>query len=212
MSIDALSGASDGYIQKTLDRLEPKLRLLCDTANFALHVNVVLCPESIDGFDAMLAALRQYPVMVSVNVVHDKRGAAMIADERYVKAWRTHFSSSNVFSRFEEEYGAELLAGDEPDWHCRAGGRSLYVDEFGEVHFCAGQRNRIRRHIEEYSAEDVRRFGSTVKECEKGCSVFCVYRASLIDNDWFEAAKKTIGSLDITARGHDALARFVKKA
>ena len=178
---------------KTLERLAPKLDLLCEKGAFETHVTVVLCPETIDSFAELLRRLQKYPVLVSVNVVHDSRGVATIMGERYVKAWRSHFLTSKVFTRLEEEYGALLLAGTPPRWHCaHAGERSMYIDEFGEVHFCAGQRHRVNCKIEDFSARDARRFGAMVKGCEMGCSVFCVYRASLVDNNLFEAATKTL--------------------
>lgn len=192
LSIDGLERSSGGYIQKSLRSLRHKLDMVCRLAAFETHATVVLCPETLLGFGRLLGELRQYPIRVSINLVHDANGKTVIQGIPYLDAWQEHFTTSQVFSRLEQQYGANLLRGNPQDWHCRAGERSLYVDEFGEVQYCASQRGRVGCDIEHYDTANAHRHGSQKKGCEQGCSVFCVYRASLVDNSPLRAATQLI--------------------
>jgi hypothetical protein len=106
----------------------------------------------------------------------------------YLRLWEHQARTGTPLSRIEYEYGKRLLRGERPHWRCRAGARFLYVDEFGRVQFCSAQRGRLDKPVTEYTREDIRRHGRTRKGCEAGCSLFCVYRASLVDNAPLRAA------------------------
>lgn len=192
LSIDALVRSRGAYIQKTLDTLRGKLDMLCHLATFDAHVTVVLCPETVQGFRHLLREIKRYPIRVSINLVHDENGRCTIKGLPYLDAWSGHFETGQVFSHLEEQYGTRLLRGDPEQWHCRAGERSLYVDENGQVQYCASQRGRIHCDIENYDAEMARQHGSWKKGCERGCSVFCVYRASLVDNSPLTAMSRML--------------------
>ncbi len=183
ISIDALRRDPDHYVQKTLQSLRPKLERLAAHARFDVHVTTVLCGETVAEFDALMTALREYPFRVSVNIMHDVHGQAVVQGPEFERAWERHFGSGRAFAYLEEDYGRRLLAGERPDWTCRAGGRFLYVDEHGTVELCSGQRGRIGKTIEEFTAKDLETNRNQKKGCEKGCSILCVYRDSLLDND-----------------------------
>lgn len=191
LSIDAME-RSGRYIQKSLDCLQRKLEMVCQLAAFDTHVTVVLCPETLPRFSELLRALKQFPVRVSVNLVHDASGKSLVSGSPYLLAWLEHFHVSRVFSTLEQRYGSSLLQGEPRDWHCRAGERSLYVDELGQVQYCASQRGRIGCDIEDFDTKAARRNGALKKNCERGCSVFCVYRASLVDNNPLFAAAQLL--------------------
>jgi MoaA/NifB/PqqE/SkfB family radical SAM enzyme len=183
ISIDSLRVDPSHYVQKTLRSLKPKLERLARYARFDVHITTVLCGATVAEFDELMGELGKYPFRVSVNIMHDEHGQAMVQGPEFERAWTRHFESGRAFSYLEEDYGRRLLAGEKPDWTCRAGSRFLYVDEHGTVELCSGQRGRIGKDIESFTAEDIRAQHDQPKGCEKGCSILCVYRDSLLDND-----------------------------
>ena len=182
VSIDRLKPDPTGYVQKSLKSVAAKLRRLKARATFDVHVTLVLCEASKDEFRATLRALRALAVPVSVNLVHDERGKVIVGGREYLELWDEHHRAGGAFLSIEHGYGRRLLQGERPDWHCRAGARFLYVDEFGKVQLCSAQRGRPAKPVTEYGVDDIRAHSRSRKGCESGCSMFCVYRNSQLDN------------------------------
>jgi molybdenum cofactor biosynthesis enzyme MoaA len=195
LSIDTLKPRANMYIQKSLKTLRKKIELLLKHAEFSVHANIVLCEESKPEFKEIVAELRRYNIPVTVNLLHDDTGKTIISGPEYVELWDYHLKHSKVISFIEEDYGRELLEGRTKDWHCRAGGRHIYIDEFGNAQYCASQRGRLNKPIVEYTRKDIKEQSNTKKGCESGCSIFCVYRASLVDNDFPKVAKALFKSV-----------------
>lgn len=189
VSIDALYPDGSRYIQKSMKSLVPKLERLQRLAKFDVHVTIVLCEGSKDHFKATLHELRQFGLLVSVNLIHNDRGMVKIGGPKHLELWEHHYQKGTPFSFIEYDYGRQLLQGRRPAWKCRAGARFLYVDEFGNVQFCSAQRGRLNKPVTQYSREDMRRHSRTYKGCEEGCSLFCAYRDSQVDNAPFSAIK-----------------------
>jgi len=183
VSIDALRADPTLYVQKTLRSLKPKLERLALHARFDVHVTTVLCDATVAEFDELMTELSRFPFRVSVNIMHDERGQAMVRGQEFERAWTRFFESGRAFSYLEEDYGRRLLTGENPDWTCRAGSRFVYVDEHGQVQLCSGQRGRIGKDVESFTVRDLQAHRNQPKGCEKGCSILCVYRDSLLDND-----------------------------
>lgn len=183
VSIDAVRVDPNQYIQKTLRSLEPKLERLAKYARFEVHLTTVLCAETVDRFDELLTALERHPFRISVNVVHDDHGQALVSGSAFESAWKRHYENGRPFSYLEENYGRRLLSGERPDWTCQAGSRFLYVDEDGMVELCSGQRGRIQKPITEFRRADLDANRNVRKGCERGCSILCAYRDSLLDDD-----------------------------
>jgi MoaA/NifB/PqqE/SkfB family radical SAM enzyme len=182
VSIDTLVPDKAGYLQKTLKSILPKLERLRRLAAFDVHVNLVLCESSKRHFKETLAELRRLGFFVAVNPIHSDRGTIEITGSEYVELWEHHYQHSKPNSFIEYDYGKRLLQGEQPAWKCRAGARSLYVDEFGNVQFCHGQRGRLDKPVIEYTRADINRHCDSYKGCEEGCSILCVYRDSFLDN------------------------------
>ncbi|MFQ5512143.1 MAG: radical SAM protein [Candidatus Krumholzibacteriia bacterium] len=195
VSIDALTPKGDMYIQKTMKTLQGKLELLLQLADFSVHANIVLCEESRPEFKQIVAELRRLEIPVTVNLLHDARGMVTVKGPSYVDLWDHHYRESKVISHIEYEYGKSLLQGERKDWLCRAGSRHIYVDEFGMTQFCASQRGRLNKPVVEYTREDMRQHAGASKGCEKGCAVFCVFRASQFDNDFMGVARALLKSV-----------------
>jgi MoaA/NifB/PqqE/SkfB family radical SAM enzyme len=185
VSIDAVSDDPTRYIQKTLHSLAPKLDRLAAHARFDVHLATVLCPETVSTFDELLSALERYPFRIAVHIVHDGDGQALVAGDEFERAWRRHYHQGRPFSFIEEKYGRKVLAGKRPKWTCQAGARFLYVGEDGVVELCSGQKGRIRKKITEYRQTDLDAHRNVAKGCERGCSILCAYRDSMLDDDPF---------------------------
>ena len=183
VSIDAVHVDPTHYIQKTLHSLEPKLERLAKYARFEVHLATVLCSETVSTFDELLTALERYPFRIAVHIVHDDNGQALVSGSAYERAWQRHYRRGRPFSFIEEKYGRRLLRGERPEWTCQAGARFLYVGEDGMVELCSGQRGRIGKQITEYRQADLDAHRNQKKGCEKGCSILCAYRDSMLDDD-----------------------------
>ena len=182
VSIDTLRPDPTRYIQKSFKSVAPKLKRLQQLAQFDFHVTLVLCEESKDEFKATLQELARFGIPVSVNLIHDESGRVGVGGPEYQELWEHHYRGGRPFSSIEYQYGKQLLEGKRPSWQCRAGSRFLYVDEFGNVQFCSAQRGRLNKAVTEYTSKDISAHARTTKGCEAGCSLFCVYRYSQVDN------------------------------
>src|SRR5262249_32603930 len=67
-------------------------------------------------------------------------------------------------------------------WHCRAGGRFLYICEDGLVHYCSQQRGRPGIPLERYGVEDLEREAALEKSCAPYCTVSCVHQTAMLDS------------------------------
>jgi MoaA/NifB/PqqE/SkfB family radical SAM enzyme len=195
VSIDTLYPDTSGYIQKSVKSIAPKLRRLKKLAKFDVHVNVVLCENSKDMFKTTLSEIQKFGFFVSVSLVHDERGMIEIGGSEHLELWEHHFKKCSPFTFIEYEYGKQLLQGKRPKWQCRAGARYLYIDEFGNVQYCSTQRGRLNKPITKYTKDDIRINSHNHKGCESGCSVFCVYQLSQIDNAPLSMAKSLYKAL-----------------
>ncbi len=183
ISIDALETDRTGYIQKSLKKLLPKLEILREHANFDVHANIVLCESTKQSFLETVAKIRALGFNVSVGLMHDAAGQIKIEGDEYLQLWDEYFQSGELYPLSEYDYGKELLQGNKPQWKCRSGSRYLYIDEFGLVQYCSSQRNRLNKTLTEYTLDDLKKQSQQYKGCEEGCSLFCVYRDSMVDNE-----------------------------
>lgn len=195
ISIDALEVDPSQYIQKSLRKLLSKLELLQNYATFDVHTNVVLCDATKDTFSETVRRLREFDCHVSVGLMHDDQGQIQIQGDAYVQLWDQHFARRAAHSSLDYDYGRALLQGKQPQWTCRAGTRYLYVDEFGLTQYCSSQRNRLNKPITEYTRADLQEQFQQPKGCEAGCSILCVYRDSMIDNQPLAVVKDAYQSL-----------------
>ena len=186
ISIDALESDRTGYIQKSLKKLLPKLELLREHANFDVHANIVLCESTRSTFMETVSKIRALGFNVSVGLMHDGEGQIEIEGDEYLELWDNYFQNGEPYPLSDYDYGRQLLQGQKPKWKCRSGSRYLYVDEFGLVQYCSSQRNRLNKPLTEYSLQDLKKQSQQYKGCEEGCSLLCVYRDSMIDNQPME--------------------------
>ena len=200
VSIDSITPDKTAYIQKCLKTIRPKLAILKKLAKFEVHINLVLCPQTKEDFVGTVHELDELGFPVSIDLLHDSSGAIAIGGEDYATLWDRYYAETAAFSTIEQEYGGKLLRGERPAWHCRAGSRFLYVDEFGNAQFCSAQRGRLGKPIVEYTQEDLRMHSKTHKPCEAGCSLLCHYRDSAVDNQPMQALAGVFKTLTFRAQ------------
>jgi MoaA/NifB/PqqE/SkfB family radical SAM enzyme len=182
VSIDMLGADRTGYIQKSLKTTRSKLALLSRYAKFDVLVNMVLCEQTVPTFAAAIQDVKDLGLPVTIDLLHDSRGLIQISGPRYLDIWRKYYVDGTPQAYLDQRYGTMLLQGRRPKWKCRAGGRFLYVDEFGKAQFCSAQRGRLDKPIGEYTTRDLRAWRRRYKGCEEGCALLCVYRNSVFDN------------------------------
>ena len=192
VSVDSITPDKTAFIQKCLKTIRPKLALLRQHATFDVNVNLVLCPQTKDGFTDTVHELSGMGFNVSIDLLHDAHGQVAIGGEDYLALWKRYYAEAQPFSWIEEKYGAQILAGEKPAWHCRAGSRFMYVDEFGAVQYCSATRGQLNTPLAEFTEADLDRHRHEHKSCEAGCSMLCHFRASAIDNDPALAARSLI--------------------
>lgn len=182
VSIDQVRADRTGYIQKCLKTMRPKLALLRRLAEFDVFVNMVLCEQTKGQFEEAIRELTDLGFPVTIDLLHDSRGTIQIQGREYLDLWKRYYVDRTPQAALDQAYGTQLLAGRRPPWHCQAGSRFLYVDEFGKAQFCSAQRGRLDKPIVEYSRSDLEIQGRMQKGCEEGCALLCVYRGSALVN------------------------------
>ncbi len=182
ISIDALETDPTNYIQKSLNKLISKLELLKKHATFDVHANVVMCEATKDTFTETVNQIRAFGFYVSVGLIHNDQGQIQVQGDDYIKLWDQHFADRSSHTSLDYDYGRTLLQGQQPDWTCRSGARFLYIDEFGLTQYCSSQRSRLNKPITDYTRADLQEQFRAKKGCEAGCSILCVYRDSMLDN------------------------------
>ena len=82
------------------------------------------------------------------------------------------------YDRFQQN----IARGLPNRWHCRAGGRFLYICEDGLVHYCSQQRGQPAIPLECYRIEDLEREAARTKPCAPYCTVSCVHQTAMLDS------------------------------
>jgi MoaA/NifB/PqqE/SkfB family radical SAM enzyme len=184
ISIDNV--APDDVSKKSLKVLDAKLRWLAEHAWFDVTVNAVVGGASANPDDAVAIGrrAREFGFKSTVGIIHDRSGqlVPLSAREREVlhetlQLGRSAFSFDR-YNQFQET----LAAGNAYQWHCRAGGRYLYVCEDGVVHYCSQQRGHPGIPLAAYTDDDLAREAATVKTCAPYCTIGCVHRVAMVDD------------------------------
>ena len=185
ISIDNVT--PDDVSKKSLKVLDQKLRLLAERAEFDVTINSVLGSSIRQPEDALTIArrVREFGFKGTVGVLHDHSGQLQplkppqrrIYDE-ILNSRRKSFFSFDYYNQFQKN----LVRGLPNQWHCRAGGRYLYICEDGLVHYCSQQRGHPAIPLASYALEDLERESKAVKSCAPYCSISCVHQVAALDD------------------------------
>lgn len=183
ISIDNVT--PDETSKKSLKVLDRKLAWLAAGAEFSVTVNSVLGSPVRHPADALEIARRARALGLTstVGILHDGGGQLkpLASDhasiyERILELEQSLFSFAQ-YDRFQRN----IARGLPNHWHCRAGGRFLYICEDGLVHYCSQQRGYPGIPLEEYSREHLKRESARSKPCAPLCTISCVHQTAMLD-------------------------------
>lgn len=175
----------DAVSKKSLKVLDQKLEWLAEHADFSVTINSVLGSDIDKSEDAYQIATRARGLGFNstVGILHDGAGQLQPLDSEQrsvyerisaVKGGLFSFSHFDAFQR-------NVIRGLPNAWHCRAGGRFLYICEDGLVHYCSQQRGKPGVPLERYTREDIVREAATPKGCAPFCTISCVHQTAMMD-------------------------------
>lgn len=209
--IDRLNRAGLDYLQISIDNVMPdevskkslkvldrKLQWLAKGAEFGVTINSVLGAGVTNPEDAFVIGTRarQLGFTSTIGILHDHSGQlkALTADHRSVyerfKKLGAPLFSFNHFDSFQRN----ISHGTPNQWHCRAGGRFLYICEDGLVHYCSQQRGRPGIPLADYTVDDLRREAATPKGCAPFCTISCVHQTAMLDG-FRERPRETLAGI-----------------
>jgi MoaA/NifB/PqqE/SkfB family radical SAM enzyme len=184
ISID--NAEPDDISKKSLKVLDQKLRLLAELAEFDVTINSVLGSSIQRPEDALIIARRadELGFKGTVGVIHDHSGQLRPLSEPQRRVYDEIMNSrpKSFFSfDYYNQFQKNLVSGLPNQWHCRAGGRYLYICEDGLAHYCSQQRGYPAIPLDSYTLDDLERESKAVKSCAPYCSISCVHQVATLD-------------------------------
>ncbi len=211
--IQRLNRAGLDYLQISIDNVQPddiskkslrvldlKLQWLSQHAEFGVTINSVLGAGVDHPADAYQVATRARDLgfTSTVGILHDYSGQLQPlapAHQEVYERLTTIRGSLFSFAHFDS-FQQNISRGLPNDWHCRAGGRFLYICEDGLVHYCSQQRGRPGIPLEKYTVEDLRREAARPKGCAPFCTISCVHQTAMLDSFREKPRETLAGILD----------------
>ncbi len=165
---------------KTLQPLRKKLSLLAEHARFKVVMSGVIGSAPPAEAIEVIDFARENGFIPRILLIHDENGQLKLNPEE-LAAYRE--AKRKIGSRFEDAdgYREQLIQEGTAPFKCRAGSRYLYVDEFGQVHWCSQTRGVFTKNLQQYSFDDLKTQFYTPKDCHATCTVGCVRTASIYD-------------------------------
>jgi len=188
----------DEISKKSLQVLDRKLEWLARYAEFGITINSVLGAGIRQPDDALLVAgrARSLGFTSTVGILHDHSGQLRSlgeAQQAVYEQFLRHKDSLFSFAHFDS-FQQNISRGLPNSWHCRAGGRFLYICEDGLVHYCSQQRGKPGIPLENYTVEDLRREAAKPKGCAPFCTISCVHQTAMLD-DFREKPRETLAGI-----------------
>jgi MoaA/NifB/PqqE/SkfB family radical SAM enzyme len=200
ISIDNVN--PDETSKKSLKVLDRKLEWLSANAEFAVTVNSVLGSPVRNPQDARTIAMRARELGLgsTVGILHDGDGQLRPLAPDQLSIYRDLLQPDQKMFSFAQydRFQRNISEGRPNRWHCRAGGRFLYICEDGLVHYCSQQRGHPAIPLERYGLEDLQREAAREKACAAYCTVSCVHQTAMLDA--FRESPKQVLSEMIAAR------------
>jgi MoaA/NifB/PqqE/SkfB family radical SAM enzyme len=196
ISID--NARPDEISKKSLQVLDLKLGWLAEHAEFGITINSVLGAGIRNPGDALAVAgrARSLGFTSTVGILHDHSGQLKPLGEAHQSVYEEfleHKGSLFSFAHFDS-FQRNISRGLPNAWHCRAGGRFLYICEEGLVHYCSQQRGKPGIPLSDYGVEDLRREAARPKGCAPFCTISCVHQTAMLD-DFREKPRETLAGI-----------------
>lgn len=210
LQISVDNAVPDEISKKSLKVLDRKLQLLAEHAEFGITINSVLGSGIRNPGDALTVSERARALgfTSTVGILHDHTGKLkpLTAEHQSVydrfRARKPPLFSFAHFDSFQDN----ISRGLPNHWHCRAGGRFLYICEDGLVHYCSQQRGQPGIPLEKYTAADIVREAARPKGCAPFCTISCVHQTAMLD-DFREKPRETLEGILNRRRELDATFR-----
>jgi MoaA/NifB/PqqE/SkfB family radical SAM enzyme len=198
ISIDNLK--PDEVSKKSLQVLDRKLQWMAEGAEFGVTINSVLGAGIRNSEDAFTIGSRARGLGFNstVGILHDHTGQlkALSSEQQTVyDRFRQLKSSLFSFAHFDS-FQENISRGLPTNWHCRAGGRFLYICEEGLVHYCSQQRGHPAIPLSAYTVEDIQRESAKPKACAPFCTISCVHQTAMLDEFRTKPRETLTGILD----------------
>jgi hypothetical protein len=181
MSVDNME--PNEFSQKSWSQIRKKLELLKEHATFAVNINAVLGSSNLEQTRQVVAGVKELGFFMTVGLMHDDKGQIEpgLLREQLAATYEEMQGASNksVFHRSGEGWEWDMLQDGSSPFKCRAGGRYLYIDEFGTVNYCSQRRGEPGTDLLAYTSDDVEREFYTPKGCESQCTIGCVRRVGV---------------------------------
>ena len=175
----------DETSKKSLKVLDRKLEWLAQHAEFAVTINSVLGSPVRNPQDARTIALRARALGLgsTVGILHDGVGQLQALAPEHLAIYRDLLEPDQKMFSFAQydRFQRNISEGRPNRWHCRAGGRFLYICEEGLVHYCSQQRGHPAIPLDRYTREDLEREAAREKDCAPYCTVSCVHQTAMLD-------------------------------
>jgi MoaA/NifB/PqqE/SkfB family radical SAM enzyme len=183
ISIDNVT--PDDTSKKSLKVLDRKLQLLSVHAEFAVTVNSVLGSPVRNPRDALVIANRARGLGFTgtVGILHDGDGQLRPLAPDHGAIYQLFLDAKQAMFSFAQydRFQRNIAQGLPNQWHCRAGGRFLYICEDGLVHYCSQQRGQPGIPLESYGPADLEREAAREKACAPYCTISCVHQTAMLD-------------------------------
>ena len=188
----------DATSKKSLKVLDRKLQWLAEYAEFGVTINSVLGAGIQNPEDSFVVGQRARELGFggTVGILHDHTGQLKpLAPEQRAVYERFRRLKGPLFSFAHfDSFQDNISRGVAHQWHCRAGGRFLYICEDGLVHYCSQQRGRPGIPLAQYTREDLTREAATPKGCAPFCTISCVHQTAMLD-DFRERPRETLAGI-----------------
>ena len=140
---------------KTLQPLRKKLELLAEKAKFQVVMSGVIGSAPPEEAIEVVDFAKAHGFTPRILLLHDQNGQLRLSHEEliaYDEARR------RIGDRANEAHGyrGKMIESGEAPFKCRSGSRYLYVDEFGNVHWCAQTRGGFSKDLLAYTYADLR--------------------------------------------------------
>ena len=170
---------------KSLKVLDRKLQWLAEHAEFDVTINSVLGSDIRNPEDAFTVAkrARELGFNSTVGVLHDGCGQLRPLGQEHRSVFERILNLDTGLFSFAhfDSFQTNIAHGLPNQWHCRAGGRFLYICEEGLVHYCSQQRGKPGIPLEDYTPADLRREALVEKPCAPLCTISCVHQTAMLD-------------------------------
>lgn len=167
---------------KVLDPLRRRLKLLARAARFRVVVSAVIGSAPPEEALEVVRFAREQGLLPRIILLHDGEGRLRLSQAER-DAFREIKRQLGRGGRESGDYRQRLLDEGAAPFRCRSGARYLYVDEFGQVHWCSQTRPMFGKDLLSYTVEDLKTQFQAVKPCAAECTVGCARTASSYD-EW----------------------------